>query len=142
MKLFEWDICPRPDLRHGAAGYERLFLRAIAGLGHLRYAGKRLQVVHREISQDFPVDVYARSSKASHKGAVGHALAASCRVDPGNPERPKFALLFTAVTVSIAHGALGRWLGRLGQLTPAAPGTRAAPEEPRAATPAQREANV
>ena len=49
MKLFEWDICPRPDLRHGAAGYERLFLRAIAGLGHLRYAGKRLQVVHREI---------------------------------------------------------------------------------------------
>src|SRR3954468_7577123 len=115
----------RPPIRErphaGVTGHAGLL--AIGALRHLGDSGKGLEIVHREIGQHLAVDIHAGLPEARHESAVAHPLAPGRRVDAGDPEGAELAFLLPPVTIGVPHGTLGRFLGRLVQLAPAATST-------------------
>ena len=61
------------------------------------------RVVDREVSEDLAVDLDTSSLEALHESVVGHAVGASSRVDPLDPEATEVTLLGPTVPVGIAQ---------------------------------------
>src|SRR5664279_2016016 len=69
------------------------------------------RVVDGHVGEDLAVDVDRSLLQAGHELAVGHAEAPGRRVDAGDPELAKDALLGAAVAIGVLPGAHDRFLG-------------------------------
>lgn len=58
-------------------------------------------IVYSQISQHFAVHFHASHFQAVHQLAVGQAVQAGLRIDPGNPQFAEIAFLLTTIAIRI-----------------------------------------
>jgi hypothetical protein len=81
------------------------------GLGLFDYRVKSGLVIYGQISQDFAINVHIGFLQTGDKLAIGDASSTGTGIDTGDPQRAKYPLFVTAITIGILPG-FGDGLGR------------------------------
>src|SRR5690554_4483547 len=88
--------------------------------GLLNHSGKRLLLVHGQISQNLTIDFNIRLLQASDQTAVRQAVCTGASVDTGNPQSAESALTVATVTVCVLTSLDNRLLGNAEHTTTSA----------------------